>query len=226
MEDPKGLKPIPVLFEDDAYVAFNKPPGLLVIPTPAQEKHTLLSIVNRQFILQRKEFRLHPCHRLDRDTSGVILFAKGKKFQQLLMEEFKRQQIKKVYIAFVHGRLKNQMGEIAGEIKDYDQQRFNKKSRAKMAITRYKILELRKGFTVVEVHPITGRTNQIRIQFSEIGHPLVGERKYAFGKDFQVKFRRTALHALKLNFTHPIYKKKITIQSPLAEDMEQFRSQN
>ena len=95
-----------------------------------------------------------------------------------------------------------------------------------MAVTRYKIIEIRRGFTVVEVHPVTGRTNQIRIQFSEIGHPLVGERKYAFGKDFQLKFRRTALHAGSLSFKHPVFKNKIKIQSPLPEDMEQFRSQN
>ena len=223
--------PLEVLYEDKFYMAFNKPPGLLVIPSPKKEKNTLISIVNEQFPSNDNEGKLHPCHRLDRDTSGVILFARGKKNQQMLMEEFHRRQVQKIYIAFIQGQLKKSAGEIKSAIQDSEERRFTRRSfsstqSGKMSITRYKVLTLKKNFSVVEVCPVTGRTNQIRIHFSEIGHPLVGERKYAFGKDYALKFRRTALHARDLKWIHPIDKKQIQVSSPLPQDMEQFLQKN
>jgi len=215
-----------ILYEDDRYIAFDKPAGLLVIPSPKMEKNTLMDIVNRQSAADKKEGRFHPCHRLDRDTSGVILFAKGKNNQQTMMDAFKRHKTQKIYIAFVHGRLKDRAGEIKSFIKDFDQRRFNRHSHPKMSITRYKVLEAKKDFSVLEVSPLTGRTNQIRIQFSEIGHPLLGERKYAFGKDFVLKFRRTALHARSLKWFDPVLKKEIKVESPLPEDMKQLWQNN
>ena len=220
-----AVKPIAVLYEDDDYVVFEKPAGLLVVPSPKKEKNTLLTRVNRQFPSE-KEFRLYPCHRLDRDTSGVILFAKGEENQRIMMQEFKRQNIGKVYTAFVQGHLKNPNGEIKSFIKDFEQIKFNRKSPGKLSVTRYKVLQKKRGFSVVEVYPLTGRTNQIRIHFSEIGHPVVGERKYAFGKDYDLKFRRTALHASRLQWFHPVQKKKIEVFAPLAEDMERFLLQH
>ena len=223
--------PLEVLYEDKFYMAFDKPAGLLVIPSPKKEKNTLISIVNEQFPSNDNEGKLHPCHRLDRDTSGVILFARGKKNQQMLMEEFHRRQVQKIYIAFIQGRLKKSVGEIKSAIQDLDERRFTRRSfsstqSGKMSITRYKVLTLKKNFSVVEVYPVTGRTNQIRIHFSEIGHPLVGERKYAFGKDYALQFRRTALHARDLKWIHPIDKKQIHVSSPLPQDMEQFLQKN
>src|SRR6266487_3633105 len=96
-------KPIEVLYEDDCYVVFEKPAGLLVIPTPQKERYTLVDIVNGQYSRFAKQWGLHPCHRLDRDTSGAIIFAKGKHNQQLLMQLFKRRAVHKKYIAFVQG---------------------------------------------------------------------------------------------------------------------------
>lgn len=215
-------KPIEVLYEDDCYVVFEKPAGILVIPSPKNEKNTLVNIVNAQYSQIAKEGRLHPCHRLDRDTSGAIIFAKGKRNQQLMMEVFHRRSVRKKYIAFVHGQLPHPMGEIKGEIKDFNQKRFARGSRGKLAITRYRVIDRKKEFTVAEVSPLTGRTNQIRIHFSEIGHPLLGERKYAFGRDHDLKFKRTALHASQLEWTHPVTHKPVKINSPLPKDMEEF----
>ena len=222
----ESRKPVPVLYQDQFYVAFDKPPGLLVIPSPKKEKKTLLSLVNEQFPKSENEGRLHPCHRLDRDTSGVILFARGKKNQQIMMEEFHRRRIQKVYIAFVHGKMKNPQGEIKSAITDFDGRKFDRGFSRKMSVTRYKVLSFKRHFSVVEVYPLTGRTNQIRIHFSEIGHPLVGERKYAFAKDYPLKFKRTALHSRDLSCLHPFYKKQIHIHSPLPKDMTEFLNQN
>ena len=214
-----------ILFEDSACIVFDKPAGWLVIPTPKGEKHTLTAVVNAT-VAKDQDWQLHPCHRLDRETSGAILYAKGKKNQQLLMDLFVKQTIEKVYVAFVQGTLKFSCGEIKTPIKDFSEHRFNKNSRAKWALTRYKVAARKKDFTVVDVFPVTGRTNQIRIHFSDIGHPLVGERVYAFGRDFALKFRRVALHARSLKWHQLNSGKDIFVQSPLAEDMEQFCSKH
>lgn len=226
MAEAGPYKPIVVLYEDDEYIAFNKPSGLLVIPTPRREKHTLMAIVNEQHVSSGNEGKLHPCHRLDRDTSGVILFAKGKRSQQRMMGEFKERKVEKKYLAFVQGKLKRPQGQLKSAIRDFNQRKFAKDSAAKWAVTGYKVIEVKRDYSVVEVYPVSGRTNQIRIQFSEIGHPLVGEDKYAFRKDFALRFKRTALHALSLAWLSPKRKTKITVTAPLSKDMEAFLAKN
>ncbi len=225
-------EPIRVLYEDDFFVVFDKPSGLIVIPSPKKEKNTLVTIVNAQYAPAAGGGRLHPCHRLDRGTSGAIIFAKGKKNQQLMMREFHNQAVKKKYIAFVRGELEKQGGEIRSPIRPnfgkgqkgggIRAPRQRRGARVKSAITRYNVQAVKAGFSVVEVFPKTGRTNQIRIHFSERGHPLLGERVYAFGKDFPVKFSRLALHASELTWRHPVYKKQIKVASPLPGDMKEF----
>lgn len=213
---------IEVLYEDDYYIVFNKPAGLLVIPTPKKEKRTLDSIVNEQYAAPERSSNLHPCHRLDRDTSGVIVFAKGKSAQRLMMDVFKQRGINKKYVAFVRGVLKRDNGEIKRAVNDLDHRKFNKNSAAKLAITRYKVIERKDKFTVVDVELVTGRTNQIRIHFSQIGYPLIGERKYAKGSDCTVKFKRIALHASSLECINPVTKKKITVRAELPQDMKKI----
>lgn len=225
-------KAIRVLYEDEHLLIFCKPAGLLVIPSPQKEKNTLAEIVNRQHP-NLKTGRLHPCHRLDRETSGIIIFAKGKRVQQMMMAVFHRQAVSKTYVAFVRGQLKQGSGRIQSCIQDHYAARFNKarhqtgrgearNAGGKMAITDYRVMSVKPDFSVVEIFPRTGRTNQIRIHFREIGHPLLGERIYAFGKDFPVKFRRLALHAGKISFRHPVTGKMIEVESELPEDMKAF----
>lgn len=216
--------PIEILYEDEEYIIFNKPAGLLVIPSPHNEPGTLVHRVNEQ--LKNSSIKLYPCHRLDRDTSGLILFAKGKFNQERMMEAFKKREIKKKYIAFVQGKMPQRAGEIKGMIYNRHERFKGRHPAGKLAITRYKVIEIKKHFSIVEVEPVTGRTNQIRIQFKEIGHPVVGERKYAFARDFAVKFRRTALHALSLKWRHPVTGREIVVESPLAVDMQGFLKNN
>ena len=215
-------KTIRVLYEDEHLVVFDKPSGTLVIPSPKKETYTLFDLVN----VNASSFKLHPCHRLDRDTSGAIIFAKGKHNQQLMMQEFQRGAVEKKYIAFVRGHLKRPYGEIAIPIKDFHQNKYQQHVRPKPAITRFRVLQVRKKFSIVEVVPVTGRTNQIRIHFSEIGNPLLGERIYAFGKDFEIKFRRVALHANEIKWRHPVAKEWVKVVSELPEDMKSFTKIN
>ncbi len=210
---------VPVLYEDADCLVFNKPSGLLVIPTDKDEDHTLVNIVNRQ---RNDCGGLYPAHRLDRDTSGVILFAKGKDCQQKLMQFFKDKQVNKTYIAFVHGRVAEPRGKIRIPIKDFHQRKFARHLPAQSALTHYEVEDYYKDFTVVRVMPITGRTNQIRIHFSKIGHSLVGEDKYAFRRDFALRFRRTALHAMRLEWPDISGSRMIKVEAPLAKDMSEF----
>ena len=197
-----------------------------MIPSPKGETKTLTSLVNHQYAPSDKSYQLHPCHRLDKDTTGVILYAKGKKNQQLLMDEFKRQSVRKKYVALVQGRVKQDRGEIKSFIHSFEDEQIFNKAKKDLAQTRFQVLERRKDFTVVEVEPLTGRTNQIRIHFKELKHPLIGERKYAFGRDSHLKFRRAALHAASLEWTDPESRQRLSAQAPLPKDMEKFLEQH
>jgi len=194
---------IPVIYEDDWLFVVDKPSGLLTIPTPKNEKRTLTSILG-----------LHPCHRLDRETSGLIIYAKGKGAQQKMMQEFYKKQVKKTYIAFVQGVLPHNQGQIENPIE------------GRSAITKYKTIQRRRDFTIAEVMPLTGRTNQIRIHFKQIGHPIVGETKYAFRRDFKLRAKRLCLHAKSLEFTHPVTGKYIRLTCDLPKDLKEFLTKN
>lgn len=190
---------IPIIYEDDWLLIVDKPSGLLIIPTPKKESRTLTSIL-----------RLHPCHRLDRETSGLIIYAKGKSMQKKMMQMFKNRQVKKTYLAFVRGTPRKDKSEIRNPIEGMT------------AITRYRIIQKRKDFSVVEANPLTGRTNQIRIHFKSMGHPIIGETRYAFRRDFKIKAKRLCLHASGLKFIHPITKNVIALTTPLPKDMKEF----
>ncbi|MFA4982254.1 MAG: RluA family pseudouridine synthase [Candidatus Omnitrophota bacterium] len=205
-----------IIYEDNWLMIIDKPSGMLVIPTPKGEKNTLTDELNRELDRRGIEENAHPCHRLDRETSGLIIYAKGKKIQGLMMEEFRKKTVKKTYVAFVHGLVKKNFDIIKSGI-------YNRnKKRLESAVTKYKVLGRRGNFSILEVEPVTGRTNQIRIHLKAIGHPIVGESVYAFRKDFKLRFRRTALHAGAMEFTHPVTKEKMRFESPLAPDMKNF----
>jgi 23S rRNA pseudouridine1911/1915/1917 synthase len=168
---------------------------------------------------QLKE-KVYPCHRLDRETTGLIIYAKSREIQEKIMQEFRRSLVKKKYLAFVRGKLKEKKGILEGYILDEEGKRFREKP--KKAKTAYRLLQEFRGYSVVELEPFTGRTNQLRIQLAKIGNPILGERKYAFGRDFKVRFRRLALHAYFLSFIHPVSKERVSLRIDLAVDMKLF----
>ncbi|TAN60155.1 RluA family pseudouridine synthase [bacterium] len=194
-----------IVYEDSAIIVADKSSGLLTVATPKKEKFTLESLLSA-----------YPAHRLDRETSGLILFAKTRRIQKILMDEFRKKQVKKLYRCFVHGIPGRKRGAISRYVRD------NPYEPAKYALTKYRVLESRGDFSVVEVEPITGRTNQIRLHFKQIGHPLVGERRFAFARDFNLKFRRAALHSSDLGFSHPLTRKPMSFHLDLPRDMREF----
>lgn len=190
---------IPIIYQDDWLLVVNKPSGLLTIPTPKNEPRTLTSILG-----------LHPCHRLDRETSGLIIYAKGKSVQKKMMQLFQQRKVKKTYVAFVAGDLPKQESRITNPIE------------GAQAITYYRVLRKFGDFSVVQAMPLTGRTNQLRIHFKQIGHPILGERKYAFRRDFKVKAKRLCLHAQKIEFIHPQTGKLLKLSADLPDGLKEF----
>lgn len=201
---------IPIVYEDDWLLVVDKPSGLLVIPSPRNEKRTLTSIINDDLKAKGVAYRAHPAHRLDRETSGLLIYAKGKSSQKKMMQEFAQKSVHKTYIAFVQGNIRSASGTINTPIEK------------RPALTKFKLLTNRKNYAVVEAIPLTGRTNQLRIHFKEIGHPIVGETKFAFRKDFTLKYKRLCLHAKGLEFKHPVTGKRVILQAELAADMAHF----
>lgn len=201
---------IPVVYEDDWLLAADKPAGLLAVAAVKGRERTLTGILNEDLERKKILYRLHPCHRLDRETSGLIIYAKGKSIQKRMMELFKERKIQKTYIAFLRGSLPMPRGEIKNSIE------------GKSAITKYKTIAKKKGFDIVEVRPVTGRTNQIRIHFKSIGYPILGETKFAFRRDFNIKAKRLCLHAQGLEFLHPVTKQCVRLHSGLPKDLKDF----
>ncbi len=205
---------IPVVYEDDWLLVVNKPSGLLTVPTPKNESRTLTSILNDDLKDRGILYRLYPCHRLDRETSGLIIYAKGKSVREKVVELFRQRKVKKKYIAFISGQLLKYKGRINHPIEGLS------------AVTTYEVIKAAGAFSVVEIMPLTGRTNQIRIHFKQIGHPILGETKYAFRRDFKVKAKRLCLHAEALEFIHPITQKNLNIHCDLPKDLEEFLNED
>lgn len=214
--NPDNKKRYSIVYEDEHIIVVNKFPGILVVPTPKGETNTLTDLLSQELDRRGALPCAYPCHRIDRETSGLIIYAKSKPVQQAMMEQFKKRLVKKTYIALVHGIVRKTSDTLKGNV--YNQ----KKRKTELMITKFRVIERRTGFTIVEVQPVTGRTNQIRIHFKELGHPLVGESVYAFRKDFELKFKRAALHAKAIEFTHPVTGKRINFNLPLPDDMENF----
>jgi len=205
-----------IVYEDEWLIVVDKPSGMLVIPTPKKETSTLTGLLNKELDERGIEVNAYPCHRLDRETSGLIIYAKGKSIQRFLMDEFRKRTVKKTYIAIVHGMVKKPFDIIKAPI-------YNRnKKRLESATTKYRLLKGRKDFSILEVEPVTGRTNQIRVHLAKLGHPILGESVYSFRKDFDLRFRRTALHAACIEFVHPATKRPLKFTSAMPADMEKF----
>jgi 23S rRNA pseudouridine1911/1915/1917 synthase len=201
---------IPVIYEDDWLLVVNKPSGLLTIPAPGKQKRTLIKILNEDFKNRSLGYRLHLCHRLDKETSGLIMLAKGKSIQQRMMQAFKEKKVKKTYLALVHGRPARNQGWIRNPVD------------GRSALTYFKILRRLKDFSLVNAQPLTGRKNQIRLHFKQIGHPILGEDRFAFRRDFKIKAKRLCLHAQALDFLHPVTRESIHLEADFPEYFKRF----
>lgn len=202
--EPEDL-PLDVIYEDIDVLVVNKPAGMLVHPSKRVRSGTLLNAA--AFHLNQKNedadlgkyTRAGLIHRLDKETSGVLLLAKNPRAHRILCRHFQRKTVTKRYFALVKGALAEDSGTISAPIGRFAESRFwNVKTDGKEAVTNFWTIEKRRDSALVELEPVTGRTNQLRIHLAHVGHPILGDIKY--GGD---AFSRMCLHAYKLGFNHP-----------------------
>lgn len=222
--------PLDILYQDDHLVVVNKPAGMVVYPAAGHGHGTLMNALSYSCgHLASVGAPLRPgvVHRLDKDTSGVMVVAFDDSTYYSLAEQFKVRSVTRRYSALVYGDLKENEGLIALKIGRSwsDRKKMSTRSkRAKDAVTQWKVLKRFGNATLIRVKLGTGRTHQIRVHFSSIGHPVLGDRTY--GKKTEIEFRgrrvvlhRQMLHAALLGFVHPVTGQYMEFQSPLPKDM-------
>lgn len=229
---PEAL-PVEILYEDQYLVVVNKPSGMVVYPATGHNKGTLMNaLLYHCKKLAKTGGPLRPgvVHRLDKDTSGVMVVALDDTAYYSLAEQFKQRTINRKYIALIYGDLKGDSGEIALHIGRSESDRKKMSTRVKKgreALTIWRVIERFQNAVLIEARLRTGRTHQIRVHFASIGHPVLGDRTYGKKVEIEVKarekisFPRQMLHAVMLGFVHPVTREYLEFHSPLPEDMEE-----
>lgn len=232
---PEAL-PINILYRDEHLVVVDKPSGMVVYPAAGHNRGTLLNALAyhyKKLATVGGPMRPGVVHRLDKDTSGVMVVALDDKAYYDLVEQFKKRTINRKYTTLVYGNIKEDSGEIEMKIGRAvsDRKKMSTRTkRGKEAVTRWRVIERFGAATLIEAKLGTGRTHQIRVHFSAIGHPVLGDKTYGKKVEVEVKvegkrkkivFPRQMLHAETLGFAHPATKEYIEFSSPLPEDMEE-----
>ena len=217
-----------IIYQDKFIVAIDKPSGWVTLysdgrPTLLQKWLRKEGIVKEEEKKGEFKKRTGIIHRLDRDTSGVLLVAKAPTVLATFRRLFKERKIKKEYLALVRGKTPRK-GEIKAPIKR-ERDFWRVAPGGRMAITKFSCLNYltnKKGeeFSFLKIRILTGRTHQIRVHFRYLGYPLVGDKIYGSGKE---SFPRLFLHAFRLSFFHPFLKRRVTITSPLPEELQKWR---
>jgi len=205
--------PVRILHEDADLRVVDKPAGLLSVPTPGARGRTLLDALAAQ-----GHGDVLPVHRLDRDVSGLVVLARNEATRAALEGLFRGRAVTKLYWALVRGRLRPEQGSFEDPIRD-EGATARVDSRGKPALTRWRVLARHAATSAVEIELVTGRYNQIRLHFAHHDQALVGERKYARGKDDVLRARRVALHAWRLAFPHPMQGRRVEVEAPLPDDL-------
>lgn len=211
--------PLDIVYEDDDVIVINKPQGMVVHPAPGHDEHTLVNALLYHCPLStiNGTFRPGIVHRIDKDTSGLLMVAKNDKAHRSLAKQLKDKTNIREYVALVHGRIAEDEGTINAPIgrslKDRKKQAVVKDGRN--AVTHFEVLKIYRDYTLVKCILETGRTHQIRVHMKYIGHPLVGDPLY--GPKKTIKGNGQFLHAGKLGFVHPTTGKLLIFEAPLPK---------
>jgi tRNA pseudouridine32 synthase/23S rRNA pseudouridine746 synthase/23S rRNA pseudouridine1911/1915/1917 synthase len=217
--EPGGIS---ILYEDRDILVINKPVGLLTIGTDREKSKTAHYILN-DYVRKgnpKSSNRIYVVHRLDRETSGILIFAKSEQAKRFLQDNWEKTE--KHYLAILHGNLKDKEGTISSCLAENRALRVystSDPSKGRLSHTAYKVLDETKGFTMVDVHLITGRKHQIRVHFAEKGHPVVGDKKYGKGDNIS---KRLALHARSILFAHPFNRKPMAFDTGIPDEFSRL----
>jgi RluA family pseudouridine synthase len=228
--EESGLEPVEmpldVVYEDEDLLAVNKAPFLLVHPVAPHHRATLAHGLTHYFLTRGLHARVRPVHRLDRDTSGLMLVAKSAFVQQILDLQIRDREMRREYLALVAGVVEAEEGTVDAPIGRHPRDptlRAVAPAGGEPARTRFRVVERYGGATLVELELETGRTHQIRVHMAYLGHPLLGDVRY--GGPAVEGLGRQALHAGRLAFLHPTTGARVELEVPLPDDMARVRAE-
>lgn len=199
-QQPHGLN---IIYEDNDLIVINKPSGLLTIATDKEKRKTAYALLSKYVKMAHPENKIFIIHRLDRETSGLLLFAKSETIKRLIQENWTTTIDQRTYVGVVEGEIQQQEGMVVSWL--YESKAFivyssQNPQHGQKAVTHYKKINGNKSFSLLQINLETGRKHQIRVHMQDIGHPIIGDKKYG---STQSPLRRMGLHAQVLAFTHP-----------------------
>lgn len=205
---------IKILYEDDSIIVISKPEGLLTIATGAEKSLTAYSFLSKHVKTRNASAKIFIVHRLDRETSGVMVFARNQSAKETMQEAWHNDQHRREYMALVSGHINEPEGTIESWLKEnanFQVYSTNDRNNGKHAITHYKLIRQNETHSLLKVIPETGRKNQIRVHLSDIGYPIVGDKRYGNGDRC---IGRLGLHAGLLAFNHPVTGNELVFEVP------------
>lgn len=223
-----------IIYEDKEILVINKPSGLVVNRAESVKGKTLQDWTEKEFRIKNLESRINGksdfakrsgiVHRLDKDTSGVMVIARNPKAFENLQSQFKQRKVRKIYLALVHSKVEPRVGDIRMPLSRQPKQRkkFGVRLGGKMSETKYQLLKVYDQYSLLQLKPKTGRTHQLRVHLSHIGYPIVADPIYLGQKRLkqdQTWCSRLFLHARNLSFIHPQTKKRLVFKATLAKDL-------
>lgn len=214
----KVAKNIDIIYEDKDIIVINKPSGLLTVATEKEKNKTAYHLIMEYLKKKNKNNRIFIIHRLDKDTSGIIMFAKNERAKHLYQDNWNDIVKKRCYYAVIDGKMENKEGTIKSYLKENGNMVYSVKDRSgKLAITEYKVLKERKNISLLDINLKTGRKNQIRVHMKENKTPILGDLKY--GEKSKL-INRLALHAYKLELVNPVTKKLLTFEINMPNEFK------
>lgn len=214
----KVAKNIDIIYEDKDIIVINKPSGLLTVATEKEKNKTTYHLVMEYLKKKNKNNRIFVIHRLDKDTSGIIMFAKNERAKHLYQDNWNDIVKKRCYYAVIDGKMENKEGTIKSYLKENGNMVYSVKDRSgKLAITEYKVLKERKNISLLDINLKTGRKNQIRVHMKENKTPILGDLKY--GEKSKL-INRLALHAYKLELINPVTKKLLIFEASMPNEIK------
>lgn len=214
----KVAKNIDIIYEDKDIIVINKPSGLLTVAIEKEKNKTAYHLVMEYLKKKNKNNRIFIIHRLDKDTSGIIMFAKNERAKHLYQDNWNDIVKKRCYYAVIDGKMENKEGTIKSYLKENGNMVYSVKDRSgKLAITEYKVLKERKNISLLDINLKTGRKNQIRVHMKENKTPILGDLKY--GEKSKL-INRLALHAYKLELINPVTKKILIFEASMPNEIK------